>query len=134
MSSYTAWKVSKYGVFSGTEFSGFELNTQRYGEIRSISPYSVRMRKNTGQKKLHISILFTQCQFSSKLQIENRWEMAGNFITSMSSALKIYHSCLPYWIMFFHALSYFRNSDDDTFYENVLIFRLHIPTTIYMIL
>ena len=31
-----------------------------YGEIR-ISPYSVRMRGNTGQKKLRIWTLFTQC-------------------------------------------------------------------------
>ena len=30
-------------------------------EIRSISPYLVRMRKNTDQKKLRIWTLFTQC-------------------------------------------------------------------------
>ena len=38
----TAWKVSKYGVFS--------------------RPYSVQMRKNTDQKKLRIWTLFTQCK------------------------------------------------------------------------
>ena len=38
--SYTAWKVSKYGVFS--------------------SPYSVRMRENTDQEKLRIWTHFTQ--------------------------------------------------------------------------
>ena len=32
-----------------------------YGEILGISPYSVRMRENTDQKKLHIWTLFTQC-------------------------------------------------------------------------
>ena len=31
-----------------------------YGEIRSISPYSVRMRENTDQKELRIWTLFTQ--------------------------------------------------------------------------
>ena len=29
-------------------------------EIRSIFPYSVRMRENTDQKKLHVWTLFTQ--------------------------------------------------------------------------
>ena len=32
-----------------------------YGEIRSISPYSVRMRKNTDQKKFCFLTLFMQC-------------------------------------------------------------------------
>ena len=31
-----------------------------YGDLRSISPYSVRMQENTDQKKLHIWTLFTQ--------------------------------------------------------------------------
>ena len=31
-----------------------------YAEVRSISPYSVRMRENTDQKKLRIWTLFTQ--------------------------------------------------------------------------
>ena len=39
---YTAWKVSKYGVFSGPYFS-------------------VRMRENKDQKKLRICTLFKQC-------------------------------------------------------------------------
>ena len=29
--TYTAWKVSKYGVFSGPYFSVFGLNTGKYG-------------------------------------------------------------------------------------------------------
>ena len=33
-----------------------------YGEIRSISPYSVRMRENRDQKNLRIWTLFTQCE------------------------------------------------------------------------
>ena len=38
--------------FSGQYFPAFGLN--------SISPYSVRMRENTDQKKLRIWTLFTQ--------------------------------------------------------------------------
>ena len=49
----TAWKVSKYGDFSGPYFPTFGLNT-------GISPYSVRMQENTNQKKFHIWTLFTQ--------------------------------------------------------------------------
>ena len=41
---FTAWKVSKYGVFSGPYFPAFGLNTD--------------------QKKLRIWTLFTQCFFS----------------------------------------------------------------------
>ena len=48
--TYTAWKVSKYGIFHGSCFPTF-------GE----SLYSVRMQENTNQKKLRILILFTQC-------------------------------------------------------------------------
>ena len=48
-------KVSKYGVFSGPYLSAFGLNTERY-----ISPYSIRMRENTDQKKLRIWTHFTQ--------------------------------------------------------------------------
>ena len=32
-----------------------------HGELQTISPYSVRMRENTDQKKLPIWTLFTQC-------------------------------------------------------------------------
>ena len=44
-------------VFSGA----FSRIQTKYGEIRSISPYSVRMRENTDQKKLRIWTLFTLC-------------------------------------------------------------------------
>ena len=40
----TAWKVSKYGDFSGPYFPAFGR----------ISPYSVRMQENTDQKKIRI--------------------------------------------------------------------------------
>ena len=57
----TAWKVSKYGVFSGPYFPAFGLNTK----INSINirkyPYSVWKQENTDQKKPRIWTLFTQC-------------------------------------------------------------------------
>ena len=45
-----------------TEFfwSVFSLLWTEYDEIRSISPYSVRMRENTNQKKLRIWALFAK--------------------------------------------------------------------------
>ena len=46
---------------SGPYFPAFGLNTERY--LR-ISPYSVRVRKNTDQKKLRIWTLFTQCDYT----------------------------------------------------------------------
>ena len=42
-------------------WSVFSRIWTEYGEIRSISLYSVRMRENTDQKKLRIWTLFTQC-------------------------------------------------------------------------
>ena len=44
----TAWKVSKYGVFSGLHFPAFRLNTQRYGVSLHIQSKwgKIRTRKN----------------------------------------------------------------------------------------
>ena len=44
LESLTAWKVSKYGVISGLFFPVFGLNRE------GISPSSVRIQENTGQK------------------------------------------------------------------------------------
>ena len=41
-----AWKVPVFRVF----WSVFSRIRIEYGEIRSISPYSVRMRENTDQE------------------------------------------------------------------------------------
>ena len=45
----TAWKVSKYGVFSGPYFPVFGLNTERYSVSLHIQPEcgSIRTRKNS---------------------------------------------------------------------------------------
>ena len=48
-------KSVKIRSFFWSVFSSIQTE---YGEIRSISPYSVRMRENTDQKKLHIWTLF----------------------------------------------------------------------------
>ena len=52
--TFTARKVSKYGVFSGPYFPVFGLNT----EIYSVN---LRIRENTDQKKLRIWTLSKQC-------------------------------------------------------------------------
>ena len=52
----TAWKVSKYGVFSGRYVPVFGLNTEMYGVNR--------IQENTNQKKLRIWTLFTQCDYT----------------------------------------------------------------------
>ena len=44
----TAWKVSKYGVFSGPYFP----HSDWIRRDTDYSPYSIRMRENTDQKKL----------------------------------------------------------------------------------
>ena len=44
----------------GFFWSVFSRIWKEYGEIRSISPYSVRMRENADRKKLRIWTLFTQ--------------------------------------------------------------------------
>ena len=56
----TAWKVSKYAVFSGSYFPAFDW----YGDLRSKSRYSVRIQENTDQKKLRTWTLFTQLKHS----------------------------------------------------------------------
>ena len=47
-----------WSIFSGVQ--------TEYGEIRSIYPYSVRMRENTDQKKLRIWTLFRQWHYIRK--------------------------------------------------------------------
>ena len=47
-------------------WSVFSRIRTEYGEILRISPYSVRMRKNTDQKKLLIWTYFTQWDFPKR--------------------------------------------------------------------
>ena len=69
----TAWKVSKPGVIFGPYFPAFPAFS------RSTSPYSVRMRENTDQKKLRTWTLFTQCMSGYK-KIEKNLRLELFFI------------------------------------------------------
>ena len=53
----SAWSVQIRSNF----WSVFSCIWTECGEIRSISPYSVRTQENTDQKLLRIWTLFTQC-------------------------------------------------------------------------
>ena len=58
------WKMSKSRVFSGPYFPVFGLN------LRSKSPYSFRIRKNTGQKKC-VWALLTQLDFYDGIPLQS---------------------------------------------------------------
>ena len=53
-------------------WSVFSRIWTEYGEILRISPYSVRMRENTVQKKLRIWTLFTQCLFINLFLLQSK--------------------------------------------------------------
>ena len=72
----TAWKVSKYGVFSGRLFPEFGLNTERY-EV------SVRTWENTDQKKLRIRTLFTQWLHGRSIWLIRSW-LLKMYVLSLS--------------------------------------------------
>ena len=55
--SINAWKMSKYGSFSGTYFPVFELNTDIHSVNFRISPNAGKY----GPEDLRIWTLFTQC-------------------------------------------------------------------------
>ena len=50
-------------------WSVFSRIRTEYGDILCISPYSVRVRENTDQKKLHIWTLFTQCRTDMNVKV-----------------------------------------------------------------
>ena len=68
----TAWKVSKYGVFSGPYFSVFGQNTEIYGVNLPIqSEYrKIRTRKNSVFRHFSCSA----CNFTTYLQNTFAWE------------------------------------------------------------
>ena len=55
-------------------WSVFSSTRTEYGQIRSISPYSVRIRENTDQKKLRIWTLFTQWYFEIEVMLWVPWQ------------------------------------------------------------
>ena len=56
--------LSKKCPYAEFLWSAFSCIRTKYGNLRSKSPYSVRMRENTDQKKLRIRTLLTQCTFT----------------------------------------------------------------------
>ena len=93
----------------------FRIRTE-YGEIRSISPYSVQMRENMDQGKVHIWTLFKQRSFevfgvlALKVclvivyitQLKN-WDNKLFFSTLISSNIKT----TVYWAALFHCFVVF---------------------------
>ena len=53
--TYTAWKVSKYGVFSGLYFPAFRLNTERYSVSLRIQSKCRKMRTRRNSLFGHFS-------------------------------------------------------------------------------
>ena len=56
---YTAWKVSKYGVFSGPYFPAFGLNTERYCSI-----FSPNTAKYGPEKIPYLDIFHAVCNYN----------------------------------------------------------------------
>ena len=50
----TAWKVSKYGVFSGSYFPTFRLNTERYGVSLRIQSIELKYRGKSRVLNAHM--------------------------------------------------------------------------------
>ena len=55
--TYTAWKLSKYGVFSGPYFTVFSPNTGKYGPEKTpyLDTFSCSATKDTSKRKLNFS-------------------------------------------------------------------------------
>ena len=103
----TAWKASKYGVFFWSVFSCIRTV---YGEIQSISPYSVRMQENTDQKKLRIWTLFTQCMYERVKAIFE--EKLKKFTVSRNSEISLFSLKLlaQKFLLYLHCLKYCQNT------------------------
>ena len=59
-----------------------------YSEIRSISPYSVRMWEKNDQKKLRIWTIFTQCQFHVRFPYLTSFHLYLVYFCSLPLLLK----------------------------------------------
>ena len=64
--NFTAWKVSKYGVF----WSLFSCIQIEFEDLRRKFLYSVWIQENTHQKKICIWTLFKQCLLEVWLYLE----------------------------------------------------------------
>ena len=62
-----------------TEFFLVRIFWSEYGDLRSKSPYLVRIQENTDQKILRIWTLCTQCCFRSKVENGNFLKVSAHF-------------------------------------------------------
>ena len=70
---YTAWKMSKYGVFSGTYFLAFGLNTERYSVSLRIQSEcgKIRTRKNSVFRHFSRSVIYQDPRSMRKFLLTN---------------------------------------------------------------
>ena len=91
-------------------WSVFSRIRTEYGEIRSISPYSVRMRENTDQKELRIWTLFTQCILKvlwSRFQNLPMCSFKNNALKMLHSDLQNFPVVFPWSLCFSEKVAYF---------------------------
>ena len=111
----TAWKVSKYGVFSGPYFSAFGQNTEIYLVNHRIqSEY-----RKIGPEKLRIWTLFTQWTLRRFLtNWRNNALIFLNFVSwlfcSSCYAMQWYFSCLKRfgWSTFMFSWLYLKQTKE----------------------
>ena len=78
-------------------WSVFSRIRTEYGEIRSISPYSVRMRENTHQKKLRIWTLFSSdsqiSRYALIVLVPAAWQYDTNSYKILDKKIKKMRKC-----------------------------------------
>ena len=152
----TAWKVPKYGVFSGLHFLVFSPNTEIFSCIQS------EYRKKRTRKKLCIWTLFTQCPqniswydmkhdiFTIEVKLNIRRKREGFRVIKMKNSkledvssfgtkksfmsaifffvlCHLYHKFFPTWVMFFYPIFKFLRI---YYYTNLEVFKTHFSSLI----
>ena len=88
-------------------WSVFSRIRTEYGEMRSISPYSDRMRENMDKKKLRIWTLFTQCARAASLTLRKvMMELSKAIYWPKNGKWKMRGSVLYKWLMNWILISY----------------------------
>ena len=101
-----------WSVSSGPYLPAFGLNTERY----FISPYSVRMREDTDQKKLRIWALFTQWLIfviQTHFNVNTILQITLHVVKQSHARVSSKDICLLFIVLF---LRYF-----STFFEGLLL-------------
>ena len=110
----TAWKVSKYRVFSGPYFPVFGLNTEIYSNLRIQSEYrKIRIRKNSVFGRFSRSATASTSTIGAYLKIlvlplvkvsSVCWKASSDFSLSLNN-------CLLYWFLFLSCFRPLRHAD-----------------------